>query len=459
MSIKHRVTESHAHPKFDRLTVDLRTKSKYFQARTFHDGRLHQKSTKTTALSTALRLAAEWYLKLIKADRPVHPRVEKDSTVAEMFASYRKHLEGSSKAYADMKWRPIREFWGTREIAETTSETFREFYAWRRRQKVVNHTIHKDVVLIRQVLRHAEERNVIRQLPTIPKIGKILTNPRPWFTKKEFLHLANVSRERINSATSDRLRIQRADCHDFMMFMYHSLMRVGELRALRFTDCQLDQNKSGQDILLCSVKGKSGARQVICRTQATDIWINRMEKHSERGGVSLSDPIFPHKTRDAFRELLKAAGLEKDEFGNPRNLKSLRATAIAASILAGVDQLLVARNAGTSLLMIDTFYVKRLSAQMGKDALTTFNPDENPEMFVKFLVESVPIPATNRRPRKGASIPKKNLPADTAAEVARELPTLDPETMRAFRMARQSASSPTSKEISEFLANRATNDK
>ncbi len=58
--------------------------------------------------------------------------------------------------------------------------------------------------------------------------------------------------------------------------------------------------------------------------------------------------------------------------GFTQNFKSLRATAISFEIL-GTDQpnlLLIARNAGTSILMIDKYYAQRLSAEMGKDILT-----------------------------------------------------------------------------------------
>lgn len=74
--------------------------------------------------------------------------------------------------------------------------------------------------------------------------------------------------------------------------------------------------------------------------------------------------------RDGFRELLIAAGLRTDAFGNTRNLKSLRATAISFKLLDGVDIFLVARNAGTSITQIDNFYAKRLTPEMGARALS-----------------------------------------------------------------------------------------
>jgi hypothetical protein len=50
-------------------------------------------------------------------------------------------------------------------------------------------------------------------------------------------------------------------------------------------------------------------------------------------------------------------------------MKSLRATAISFRVLKGDDLWLIARNAGTSITMIDTFYARRLSAELGRDVL------------------------------------------------------------------------------------------
>jgi hypothetical protein len=82
--------------------------------------------------------------------------------------------------------------------------------------------------------------------------------------------------------------------------------------------------------------------------------------------------IFPHHSADAFRELLKAAGLRENEQGFERNLKSIRATSISTFLLDNpeVNLMVVARNAGTSVAMIDEFYAKRLTPEMHKDRLS-----------------------------------------------------------------------------------------
>jgi hypothetical protein len=54
-----KILEQHKHPKFPRLTLQLRSTSAFYQALAFVDGRKHQKSMRTEELTTALKLAQE----------------------------------------------------------------------------------------------------------------------------------------------------------------------------------------------------------------------------------------------------------------------------------------------------------------------------------------------------------------------------------------------------------------
>lgn len=365
--MKHRVLEQHVHPKYPRLVIDLRSKSKFYQARTFLDGRLLQHSTRTPQLTTALRLAAEWYQSLRRGQKQ-HPRITADSSFADLFPSYKAaRAKKAQRAYAHQKWTPIRHFWGHKLVTEVTPKMFLEFYQWRRRNDhVSNSTLHKDVVLVRQLMKHAADRDLIDSLPRVPNPGKIPSRGRKWLNHDEWKHLLAVSTRRIGEAKDNpKLLTQRQDCHDFAIFMVHSMMRVEELRHLRFSDCRLDTNNQGEQILVCDVAGKTGARQCVCLPGAASVYKRRFQEDRK------TEFIFPHKTRDAFRALLEAGRLQTDPDGRARNLKSLRSTSISFRVLDGsADIFAIARNAGTSVQMIDDFYAKPLGALMKKDELT-----------------------------------------------------------------------------------------
>jgi integrase len=217
---------------------------------------------------------------------------------------------------------------------------------------------------MRQILTHAVEHGHLEHLPIIPNPGKVESNPRPWLTRAEWDRLLDAAIGRLDEVSGNRrLTAQRQDLFDFIVLMVESCMRVGELRAL--TVGQVRVVKKTQTIprhLFIDVIGKQGHREAVAGGGAVDVFERRAE------GLKPHDRLWKFSQRDGFRELLKAAGLRTDAFGNERNLKSLRATAISFKILDGAphpDLLMIARNAGTSVTMIDSFYAKRLSAALG----------------------------------------------------------------------------------------------
>ena len=381
--------ERHRHGTLDRLYVYRQPRSRFYGAETFLDGRKRRASLKTDSLTTALKLSEEWYRKELRASvehARQHPiaRLTSDPIIGEVVPQYFKGLSGSKLTYAQWRWSPIQHYWRTIKVRDVKPATFKEFYQWRRRTakgSMKAHTLHKDIVLIRQVLKHCVEEEYLDRLPLIPKPGKIVPSPRPWLTESEWTHLCAVSENRIRGAQGNpRLQQQRQDTDHFMRFMVASCARVDELRGLRFSDCRYrfpeDDPKPAKGkasaapplrkaepaapwLLVCHVTGKRGSRDLVTEPEAAEIVaVRRLER---KGNDAL---VFPAHHRDSFRELLIAAGLRTDAQGNARNFKSLRATAISRLVLAGKDLMFIARNAGTSVNMIDLYYARRLTAEL-----------------------------------------------------------------------------------------------
>ena len=330
------MVERHTHPDFPRLKIQLRRRSRYYQACIYLDGRLVQKSLKTDKLTTALRLGEEWYRQQLRAsvqEAKRHPldRLASDPTVNELYISYRSILAASKREYADMKWGPIAPYWRALKVSDIDAGTFREFYAWRRSRRtrqgttLKNHTLHKDVMLVRQILKFAVEEGHLPQLPSIPKVGRIEANPRPWFTREEWDHLVRVSTERAyDDKGTARVRQQRLDLDDFLTLMIESMMRVNEVRTLTVGQVQVvPEREDKPPYLRIDVKGKTGHRVAVAGGLA--VWV--FERRS--AGLGPKDRLFAHGQHEAFKALLIAAGLREDASGHQRNLKSVRATAIS----------------------------------------------------------------------------------------------------------------------------------
>jgi hypothetical protein len=372
------ILEQHRHPRYPRLKIQLRKRSRHYQAIVFLDGRKLQHSLRTDQLTTAFKLGEEWYKRLLKAsisEAKRHPldKLTTTSTIGELFASYRLTLAQSRRDYADMKWSTIADFWRTQVVTDVNAATFREFYKWRRRHKtpqgttIKNLSLHKDMMVIRQVLKYAIEEEHLHALPPIPKVGKIEANPRPWFTRDEWDHLMAVCVERMFAADKaglTRVYRQRKDLEDFLNFLLDSMMRVGELRNLTAGQCRVVPKRKGTpEHLIVDVVGKVGHRTVVAGELAAAIYADRSK------GLKPAGKLFPHSQRDSFRELLDAADLRRDAFGMSRNLKSVRATSISFAVLRRDDLMMIARNAGTSVAMIDNFYARRLTSEMSAGRL------------------------------------------------------------------------------------------
>jgi hypothetical protein len=132
---------------------------------------------------------------------------------------------------------------------------------------------------------------------------------------------------------------------------------------LRFRDCRFERLNGGE-ILVADVQGKRGGRTIVAPPEAASIIKARLATRES------DDLVFPEHHRDAFQELLKAAKLYRTKDGFTRNMKSLRETAISFRVMQpNANLLMIARNAGTSVAMIDAFYAKRLTAETAKAEL------------------------------------------------------------------------------------------
>jgi integrase len=131
------------------------------------------------------------------------------------------------------------------------------------------------------------------------------------------------------------------------------------------------------------VSGKTGGRWLIAKHRAAQA-LERLSLRQHAVSMSLDQvieaklalPVFayddgtqPSGFEGTFRRLLAAAGLSKDmSSGQQRTLYSLRHTYATMELLAGTDIHTVARQMGTSVLMLEKHYSK-LTATMAAEQL------------------------------------------------------------------------------------------
>jgi Phage integrase SAM-like domain len=352
------------------LSLEERERATCYAARASVNGETHHLNTETSDYQRAERLARSWFRRLTSDPATSSTKTMKDAAKS-FLADIRQPVK---REFYSSKWDAISEFFNGRDLEAITTPVLKEFIRWRKQRaqtKKITYsasTAAKDLVCLRRILHHAVEEGWLANLPLFPKRERIPANPRPWLDGDEWSRLQRIAKQRIDSEQNPRTKAQREELYDFCLMMVHSCARVDELRKLRVRDCVVKTLK-GKDrpYLEMRIQGKTGPRKSIAWSGA----VSAYERLVARRKLQPDDLLFNEHHRDGFRQLLDAADLRRDALGNTRNLKSLRSTGLMMKIRANprINLKLLAENVGTSVSMLDTFYLKRLTVDMGVEEL------------------------------------------------------------------------------------------
>ena len=254
-------------------------------------------------------------------------------------------------------------------------------------------TLKKYVVLVRKVLKEAERDNTINHIPTLPTItGK--DRPRRWFSPNEYTRLLAACRDLRDNPVDDD-KFDYAELYDFIVFMVHSFLRPSEWKLLKNKHIKIIQDDDNVEQLLISVPNpKTFNTTGAIDSTTTEIAADLYKKKILRRHDGAEDFIFFNDMRDRdyvgnkvsqmFKVVVKHAELETDNYGQIHTTYSLRHSALCFQILksGGSDLFALAKNARTSVLMLEKFYLTHLSPQLpeftkqlrSKRVLDTQNP-------------------------------------------------------------------------------------
>ena len=380
-----------------KLAVYKIAASKYWQVRCWHRGRTHRQSTKTQQLRTAISYAQRFYeLLLVQHQRTiptataaavvddfVQPAMTFGAMAAQMFANEQarqargEFTKGSLDVLRNRLDTHILPRWVKKSVS---SVDYKELLAFAQflSQSYSSITVSQYLVAVRKVLVHSVAVGAMTQLPQFPKI-KVSTNSRGAFTPTEYVTLLRTARSMRGTAVPHTRTVRRSDQripNDVAWaigFMVNAFIRPSDLKTLKHKHVELVRGTNTY-LRLTLPATKKHDKPIVTLRPAVRIWTQMFKCRSAEHLQADSYLFLPHiQDRNYagnllahyFNHLLKRTDLKFGANKQPRSLYSLRHSAITFRLLygQGIDVLTLARNARTSVDVINTHYASTVTAE------------------------------------------------------------------------------------------------
>lgn len=271
-------------------------------------------------------------------------------------------------------------------------EQIAQFVNYLYQAKIRPVTIKQYLGLLKRILTLALELELIYKIPLFPKM-RAKSIPRGSFTCNEYRQILKASRglcdpdtiaiksHRITAGGAYKVRdTVPLEMTWLIQFMVNSFIRPVDIKLVRHKHVE---SVSGVNtylrLNLPKTKGHSG--QIVTLRSAKYIYDRLRHYQASRGYGNSEDFLFLPEAKDRhgaiqlitthFRKILKSANATLGQEGQNRTLYSLRHTTITFRLLygRGIDLLTLARNARTSVEMIERFYSSNLTAEMNIEML------------------------------------------------------------------------------------------
>jgi len=350
-------------------------------------------TTKHKELAYAKKAAGEMYDRArFKEEMGIPQRTRRFSAVAdECLKLLQQEIEQGLRPMTNKDYqRVIRNylipFFGKYNLTSLDSNRVREFEIWRN-QKIghmpIASTLMTHSAAYNRVIELAVDKGWLSQQFNVPRLTRrgAKSRARPGFSAEEVQRLLAFMPAWCAGGHRHTGRQIKLLLRDYVELLLATGMRCGkESMNMLWQHIEWHTDR-GQRYLRIWVSGKTGGRWLIAKHRAAEA----LERLAERGmGMSLEaaiqaqspkrvftldDGTQPYGLAGTFMRLLAAAGLAKDmSTGQQRTLYSLRHTYATTELLADTDIHTLARQMGTSVLMLERHYSK-LTATMAAEQL------------------------------------------------------------------------------------------
>lgn len=253
-------------------------------------------------------------------------------------------------------------------------------------------TVSQYLVVVRKLLKLAVRHGFLRELPEMPEV-KVVSRPRSMLSLPEYRALIRTAHRLQSQQTqapelkstgghrdrfwvASRNRCLPPDMAWAIRFMVNSFVRPGDIRQLKHKHVQVVRADSTY-LRLTLPETKKHDTPVVTLRPAVQVYEVALARAQARGQGGPDDYVFlPGETDRVyalavlgfwFKWVMREAGVATvDALGRDRTLYCLRHTSIMFRLLygQGIDMLTLARNARTSVQMIERFYASALDGEM-----------------------------------------------------------------------------------------------
>ena len=385
-----------------KLKIYLTNASKYWQVRCFFKSRVRTQSLRTTNKREAIALAKSFYEKLVGSYYSERVEWEPDATPAHQFETLvervilieRARVERGelSKATFNSHISRLRQYWmpllQEKRIHDIKHYDIAQAVGLLSQRGVSPISLLQYLQSLRLVFRLAYADQLIQRIPEFPRVKKDSV-PRGGFTLIEYKRLVKQARHlaSLNITAKPPTHRNRAggiwtklpsvpkEIAWLIRFMVNGFMRPSDVIHVQHQHVQIIRGENLY-LRLTLPETKRHKTPIVTMRPAVLVY-ERLQQHMNmRGLAEPEDYLFLPEIRDRYKagrilsehfmQVLDAEGLRKGQVGQTRTMYSLRHTAIMFRLLygKGIDLLTLARNARTSVQMIEQFYASQLTAEM-----------------------------------------------------------------------------------------------
>lgn len=380
--------------------------SRYWQVRCYLKGKTYTQSLKTTNKQAAISAAKQFFhIKTAELyGTGVIKREDKPNkfsdVVPAMFAFQQARVKrgeysnGSLVILRNRLDKTILPFFGQMPIEQVGYQQLSDFVEKMSSEDFSTTTMQQHMVAVRKVLSHANSVNLIKQIPRFPTI-KVVDKPRGSFSLTEYRDLVRIARQQIGQEITtddadksrssyeiyDRYTRVSPDLHWMIRFMVNGFMRPSDIKLIQHKHVTVVRGKHIY-LRLNLPESKKHDKPIVTLQPAVFVYERLLARQKAQGYGRPQDYVFLPELQDRrwllvvygwqFKFIQSLAGIHENVAnGQTRTIYSLRHTAMTLRLLYGknIDLITLARNARTSVEMIERFYSSNLSAEMNIDLL------------------------------------------------------------------------------------------